>query len=74
MPIDLAGHGAFAQALLDGLEGAADTDKDGTIQLNELGSFVVNRVPQLTQDREHATFHLPALVRTFPLVGAGNAP
>ncbi len=74
LPTDLAGHGAFTQALLDGLQGAADTDQDGTIQLNELGGFVVDRVPQLTQDRQHATFHLPALVRTFPLVQASRAP
>jgi hypothetical protein len=67
VPIDLAGHGAFAQAVLDGLQGAADTDLDGTVQLKELGKFVESRVPQLTQDREHATYHQPALVRTFPL-------
>jgi hypothetical protein len=72
LPVDLAGHGAFAQAILDGLQGAADTDRDGTVQVNELGDFVVDRVGQLTQDRQHATFHLPALVRTFPLVRAGS--
>ena len=76
VPIDLpaAGHGAFAQALLDGLQGAADANHDGTIHLNELGSFVVARVPALTQDRQHAAFRLPALVRSFPLarVGDGN--
>ena len=66
MPVELAGHGAFTQALLDGLAGAADKDQDGTIQLSELGSFVADRVPQLTQDRQHATFHLPCWSGRFP--------
>jgi WD40 repeat protein len=69
VPLDLssAGHGAFAQALLDGLQGAADANRDRAIHVSELGGFVVARVPVLTQDRQHAAFRLPALVRSFPL-------
>ncbi|HEX4150054.1 MAG TPA: caspase family protein, partial [Pirellulales bacterium] len=72
VPLDLpsAGHGAFAQALLDALQGAADANQDRTIHLNELGSYVVARVPALTQDRQHAAFRLPALVRSFPIAKA----
>jgi uncharacterized caspase-like protein len=70
LPIDLTttGRDAFVQALLEGLQGAADSDHDHLVHLNELGSFVVQRVPALTQDRQHATFRLPALVRSFPLI------
>jgi hypothetical protein len=74
VPIDLAGRGAFARALLDGLQGTADADKDGTVYLNELGSFVVDRTAALTGERQHAAFRLPALVRAFPLVSASGAP
>ncbi|HEY5316156.1 MAG TPA: WD40 repeat domain-containing protein [Pirellulales bacterium] len=82
LPIDIAiagrgaapAQGAFAQALLEALAGSADTNQDGTVHLHELGSFVVDRVPVLTQDRQHATFRLPALVRSFPLVRVSKTP
>ncbi|HEX3659088.1 MAG TPA: WD40 repeat domain-containing protein [Pirellulales bacterium] len=82
LPLDIAiagrgaapGQGAFAQALLEALAGSADTNQDGTVHLHELGSFVVDRVPALTQDRQHATFRLPALVRSFPLVRESKTP
>lgn len=42
-------HGAFTLALLDGLEGAADADKDGTVTLEEAFAFVGPRVAVNTE-------------------------
>lgn len=47
------GHGAFTYALLEGLGGAADTDRDGAITVTELFGYVARRVAELTQDRQH---------------------
>lgn len=40
-------HGAFTKALLDGLNGAADTDKDHFVSVNELFSYLQKTVPNL---------------------------
>lgn len=47
------GHGAFTWAVLRGLEGAADTDKDGFVSAGELIDFVTTDVPKLTRDKQH---------------------
>jgi uncharacterized caspase-like protein len=48
-----AGHGAFTWSVLRGLEGAADTDKDGFVTAGELIDFVSTDVPALTHDKQH---------------------
>ncbi|WP_460962587.1 caspase family protein [Spirosoma litoris] len=40
-------HGAFTKALLDGLNGAADTDKDHFVSINELFIYIKKMVPNL---------------------------
>ncbi|MEL6848726.1 MAG: caspase family protein [Bacteroidota bacterium] len=47
------GHGAFTKAILEGLNGAADFSKDGMINLMELNLYVMERVKELTQGRQH---------------------
>ena len=47
------GHGIFTYALLDGLQGLADTDGDGFISASELFSYVARLVPRLTDDQQH---------------------
>jgi uncharacterized caspase-like protein len=47
------GHGAFTWSVLRGLEGAADTDKDGFVTAGELIDFVSTDVPSLTRDKQH---------------------
>ena len=42
------GHGAFTQALLDGLQGAA-ADADGLVRVLGLASYTARVVPQLTE-------------------------
>ncbi|KOR29305.1 hypothetical protein TI05_15370 [Achromatium sp. WMS3] len=47
------GHGAFTKALLDGMNGEADFDKDGIIHRSELEAYVKRRVTKLTKGRQH---------------------
>jgi uncharacterized caspase-like protein len=62
------GYGAFTCAVLDGLKGLADvTKKDSLIYVDELGSWVVQQVKELTGGRQHATYETPPGFRTFPI-------
>lgn len=61
------GHGAFTKALVEGLSGAADYNKDQTVYLNELDLFVSERVKKLTGGRQHPVTAKPSSVRSFPL-------
>jgi uncharacterized caspase-like protein len=47
------GHGAFTWAVLRGLEGAADADKDGFVTAGELIDFVSTDVSALTKNKQH---------------------
>jgi hypothetical protein len=47
--IDGKDHGLFTRVLLDGLNGAADLNKDGVITLAELTAYVSLRVEQLSK-------------------------
>lgn len=48
------GHGAFTWSVLKGLEGAADTDRDGFVTAGELIDFVSADVPASTRNKQHA--------------------
>jgi WD40 repeat protein len=45
-------HGFFTAALLQGLQGEADTDKDHIVDGLELAIFVEKRVPVISKDRQ----------------------
>jgi uncharacterized caspase-like protein len=47
------GHGAFTWSVLKGLEGAADSDRDGFVTAGELIDFVTADVPGLTRNKQH---------------------
>jgi uncharacterized caspase-like protein len=47
------GHGAFTWSVLQGLTGAADTDKDGFVTAGELIDYVSTAVPKLTSNKQH---------------------
>ncbi|HEX4136341.1 MAG TPA: caspase family protein [Bryobacteraceae bacterium] len=47
------GHGAFTWSVLQGLEGAADSDHDGFVTAGELIDFVTAEVPGLTRNKQH---------------------
>ena len=53
------GHGAFTYALLEGLQdNKADMDKDNSISVSELSSYVAKRVPRITNGKQHPYFRL----------------
>jgi WD40 repeat protein len=60
-------HGYFTQALLDGLSGKADYNKDGLIHLTELDLYVEDQVAQWSKDTQHPAIGKPATIRSFPL-------
>ncbi|HEY5864383.1 MAG TPA: caspase family protein, partial [Candidatus Tectomicrobia bacterium] len=61
------GHGAFTKALLDGMGGAADYEKDDLLHLSELQTYVQRTVPKLTNNNQHPTIHKPQTVPDFPM-------
>lgn len=65
------GHGAFSQAIIQGLGQArkqADGDGDGGIDLNELGAFVMAEVPRMTGDQQHPEIRAGELDRDVVLL------
>jgi hypothetical protein len=44
-------HGVFSYALLKGLQGRADQNRDKTIETDELAAFVFKEVPAITKQR-----------------------
>jgi WD40 repeat protein len=60
-------HGYFTLALVEGLAGQADFNKDGVIHLSELDLFAFRRVRDLSRNEQHPVTAKPATVRSFPL-------
>jgi tetratricopeptide (TPR) repeat protein/uncharacterized caspase-like protein len=50
------GHGIFTYYVVKGLEGEADTSRDGEVTAQELGDYVYSLVSQATGGRQHPTF------------------
>jgi len=71
--LDDKAHGAFTQALLDGLNGAADDDGNGAISVVELFDYAARRVPMLTEQQQHPYQKTEASDATFALVAAHAA-
>ena len=45
------GHGVFTYVFLEGIAGAADSDDDGYVTLNELSTFVEREVPERSYEK-----------------------
>ena len=63
------GHGLFTYVIVEGLNGAADADKDGFVKTLELADYVDNQVPELA-DRIFKRKQYPIVSPTgqgFPL-------
>ena len=71
--LDDKAHGAFTQALLDGLNGAANDDGNGQISVIELFDYAARRVPMLTEQQQHPYQKTEASKATFALVAARAA-
>ncbi|HTW66664.1 MAG TPA: tetratricopeptide repeat protein [Bryobacteraceae bacterium] len=47
------GHGVFSYFVIKGLEGAADANKDGVVDADELIKYVSDQVPMATDNKQH---------------------
>ena len=47
------GHGVFSYYVIKGLEGAADANKDGVVDADELIKYVSEQVPMATGNKQH---------------------
>ena len=77
------GHGALALSLIEGLSGRrlytarsdtplpADANANGLVELNELRTYVVRRVKELTEGKQHAVA-LPRELPALPLAAGGQ--
>lgn len=61
------GHGAFTKALIEGLEGRANYNRDKTIDIKELDLYITNRVKELTGGAQHTTKEIPKTMPNFPV-------
>ncbi|MCP4662976.1 MAG: hypothetical protein GY856_46895 [bacterium] len=61
------GNGAFTEALLEALAGAADLDHDQAIMIDELALYLARRVRKLTYGLQAPTTAKPASIENFPL-------
>jgi WD40 repeat protein len=67
-----AGAGFFTLALAEGLEGWADIDGNGVIDIAELDQYAIARVRQLSQGRQNSMTSIPSSIRPFPLATVEN--
>jgi WD40 repeat protein len=64
-------NGAFTEALLEGLKGQADYQKDGEISITELELYLSHRVKELTEQHQTPTTAKPQTIADFPIVFGG---
>ncbi len=60
-------NGAFTEALLQGIAGGADYEKDGSISTAELNLWLTTQVRKLTQNRQNAVMVKPDTVPDFSI-------
>jgi len=60
-------HGAFTEALIEGLSGGADYVKDGKLTIAELDLWLSDRVKQLTDKRQSPVVRKPDTIPDFPI-------
>lgn len=65
-------NGAFTKALVEGLSGRGDFNRDGVISLNELNLWVADRVKELSGGEQHANMIRPDSIRDFPFSLTGK--
>jgi len=56
------GNGAFTKAMVEALEGRADANADGLLMLAELEVYVLERVKELTEGRQHPSLTRPPTI------------
>ena len=61
-------HGVFTKAVLDGFQGQADYNRDGTVDVMELNLFVNHKVVELTGGSQRPTVEIPSSMTNFQFV------
>jgi uncharacterized caspase-like protein len=67
MESDQHQRGFFTVALLEALNGKADTNQDQLVYLTEIDAYLSDRVKTLTQGRQHPVTSKPTTIRSFPI-------
>jgi hypothetical protein len=67
MESPLIKHGFFTYALVEGLNGRADFNRDGSVFLNELDFYASRRVKVMTQGLQNPVTIKPPSIRSFVL-------
>lgn len=68
------GHGIFTYTLLEGINGAADVNKDQRLTIRELSTYIENKVPELSEQLK-GTSQFPSAYsfgNDFPIAVFGN--
>jgi TolB-like protein len=65
-------HGVFTYAVLEGLQGPADTDDDGLVTVSELFGHVARLVPRLTDEQQHPYHKMEGTDLAFAAVPRGG--
>jgi WD40 repeat protein len=60
-------NGAFTKAIVEGLNGKADLMQNGKITVNELETYLAERVKELTEGQQTPTVAKPQTVPDFPI-------
>ena len=60
-------NGAFTEALVEGVGGAADAFGRGKITVNSLGAYVAERVKELTKGDQTPRLTIPDTIEDFPI-------
>jgi uncharacterized caspase-like protein len=55
---EFTGHGVFTYALVEAMQGPADYDSNGYISVNEMFQAVAQKVPRLTNGKQHPYFRM----------------
>ncbi|OAD21910.1 peptidase C14 caspase catalytic subunit p20 [Candidatus Thiomargarita nelsonii] len=58
-------HGVFTYALLSGLRGEADANRDKVLKIKELDSYLSNNIEKLTSGSQVPVLHAPGGFRDF---------
>jgi hypothetical protein len=66
------GNGAFTKALVEGLEGKADTRKTGVVRIAALEDYVYDGVKDLTEGKQKPMAAKPKMIENFAIVAVSN--
>jgi uncharacterized caspase-like protein len=63
-------HGVFTYCLIEGLTGAADANQDGKVTFDEIVQYLDERVPQMTNNKQHPFANTTAVEANYLALSA----